>query len=103
MGLAEKLAASKPKTLDALLQSREFRAADTDDRFAQVMDALTAKRKAAKSETIKSESGQKLATVQRSAKALNVSFDEKTSPAFGDYVIGKLEQLHREFQASMER
>jgi ParB family chromosome partitioning protein len=40
--------------------------------------------------------------VQRSSKALNVTFDEKASPAFGDYVIGKLEQLHREYQASME-
>lgn len=102
MALAEKLAASKPKALDALLQSREFRTADTDDRFAQVMDSLTAKRKATKAETIKSQNGQKLATVQRSAKALNVSFDEKNSPAFGDFVIGKLEQLHREYQASME-
>ena len=102
MGLAEKLAASKPKALDSLLQSKEFRAADTDDRFAMVMDALTAKRKGAKPETVKSESGQKLATVQRSAKALNLSFDEKSSPAFGDFVIGKLEQLHREYQASME-
>lgn len=102
MGLAEKLAASKPKALDSLLQSKEFRAADTDDRFAMAMDALTAKRKGAKPETVKSESGQKLATVQRSAKALNLSFDEKSSPAFGDFVIGKLEQLHREYQASME-
>ncbi|WP_430442317.1 plasmid partitioning protein RepB [Shinella sp.] len=102
MGLAEKVAASKPKALDSLLQSKEFRAADTDDRFAMAMDALTAKRKGAKPETVKSESGQKLATVQRSAKALNLSFDEKSSPAFGDFVIGKLEQLHREYQASME-
>lgn len=102
MGLAEKLAANKPKGLDALLQGREFRAADTDERFTQVMDALTAKRKAAKSEMIKSDSGVKLATVQRSAKALNVSFDEKSSPAFGDFVIGKLEQLHREYQASLK-
>jgi ParB family chromosome partitioning protein len=102
MGLAEKLAASKPKALEGLLQSKEFRAADTDDRFAMAMDTLTAKRKGAKPETVKSESGQKLATVQRSAKALNLSFDEKSSPAFGDFVIGKLEQLHREYQASME-
>ena len=102
MGLAEKLAASKPKALDGLLQSKEFRAADTDDRFAMVMDVLTAKRKGVKPETVKSESGQKLATVQRSAKALNLSFDEKSSPAFGDFVISKLEQLHREYQASME-
>ena len=101
-GLAEKLAASRSKTLDALLQSREFRAADTDDRFAQVMKALTAQRKGNKPETVKSETGLKLATVQRSAKALSMSFDEKTSPAFGDFVIGKLEQLHREYQASME-
>ena len=66
------------------------------------MDALTAKRKATKPETIKSESGQRLATVQRSAKALNVSFDEKSAPAFGDFVLGKLEELHRQYQASME-
>lgn len=97
-GLAEKLAVSSTKVLDALLQSREFCAADTDDRFAQVMKALTVQRKGSKPEAVKSGVGLKLATVQRSAKTLSLSFDEKTSPAFGDFVIGKLEQLHREYQ-----
>ncbi|MCW0001558.1 plasmid partitioning protein RepB [Pararhizobium sp. YC-54] len=103
MGLAEKLAISKPKVLEDVLQSKDFRASDTDARFALIMEALTAKRKAGKAETIKSGDGQKLATVQRSTKMLNLSFDEKTSPAFGDFVIGKLEQLHHEFKQSQER
>lgn len=103
MGLSEKLGSSKPKALESLLQSRAFREADTDSRFGQVMEVLTAKRKAAKPETIKSIGGQKLATVQRTSKVLSLSFDEKTSAAFGDFVIGRLEELHREYEASLER
>ena len=98
MGLAEKLAVSKPKVLEDLFQRKDFRNSDTDARFALVMEALIAKRKGAKAETIKSSDGQKLATVQRSTKVLNLSFDERSSPAFGDFIIGKLEQLHQEFK-----
>lgn len=103
MGLAEKLSTCGPKALDTLFESAEFRASDTDERFTQVMSALTAKRKAINAETIKSERGQKLATVQRTQNTLSLSFDEKTTIAFGDFVISRLEQLHQEFEDTAER
>lgn len=100
--LAEKFAEAKSGSLDGLLESKDFRAADSDTRFSRVIEALTAKHKPAKLETIESTDGRMLAKVQRSPKVVSLSFDEKKSPAFGDFVIGQLERLHREFLISQK-
>ena len=102
VSLAEKIAESRPGALAELLDSREFRASDSDTRFTQVMDALIAKRKSAKPETVTSADGRKLAKVQRSPKVISLNFDEKASPAFGDFVIGQLARLHHEFLSTQK-
>lgn len=95
VALSERLAQTDRKdALNTLLDSRDFRSADTDTRFAKVMTALSAQRARKQPETIKTDRGMKIASLERSAGRINMIFDEQTSPAFADYVAGQLAQLH---------
>ncbi|WP_105386517.1 plasmid partitioning protein RepB [Neorhizobium alkalisoli] len=98
--LAQRLSQAKDKSLNALLESREFKAADSDTRFNQVMAALSAKRANGKAQTIKSEEGVKLASVERKGSKITLLFDEKASPEFADFVMKQLRELHREYITS---
>jgi ParB family chromosome partitioning protein len=98
VALSERLTQTKRKdVLNALLESRDFRDADTDVRFAKVMTALSAKSAKKRPEPIKSAAGAKLAVIERSANKINMVFDEQIAPAFADYVAAHLIQLHEDY------
>ncbi|UIK08989.1 plasmid partitioning protein RepB [Neorhizobium galegae] len=101
LGLSERLAETKRKdVLNALLESREFKDADTDTRFAKVMTVLSAKSTKKRPEPIKAPNGAKLALLERGTGKVNLVFDEQATPAFADYVAAQLNQLHEEFLKS---
>ncbi|TCQ02644.1 ParB family chromosome partitioning protein [Rhizobium sp. PP-F2F-G36] len=95
VALSERLAQTKRKdVLNSLLESPDFKDADTDVRFAKVMAALSAKSAKKRPEPIKSAAGAKLAVVERSANKVNIVFDEQVAPAFADFVAGQLSEMH---------
>lgn len=101
MALAERHAEGKNEAaLKELLQSTRFRDADSDSRFSQVMALLSVRGAKPKPETIKSEAGAKLASVERSGTKVNLVFDDRAAPAFADFVASQLEQLHRDYLQS---
>ncbi|OBZ92043.1 chromosomal partitioning protein ParB [Pararhizobium polonicum] len=104
IALAERLAQTKKQTaLSALLGSGEFKVADTDSRFGQVMAFLSAQPAKKKAEIVKSAEGVKLALIERSGAKVNLVFDDRTAPAFADYIAAQLEQLHQSYLAEQER
>jgi ParB family chromosome partitioning protein len=98
IALAERLSENEKTTaIDALIGSPGFKTADSDSRFVQVMAALTAQPVKSKPETIKAEDGTKLVSVERGVLKTNLVFDERASPAFADFVMKQLEELHRHY------
>lgn len=100
--LAERLAQSKPGALDVLVEGSQFKTADTDARFNMVVAALAAKRASKRQETIKSEAGLKLASVDRKGRKISLQFDEKATPDFAEFVVEQLGELHRTFLMSRQ-
>ncbi|OWO89729.1 plasmid partitioning protein RepB [Rhizobium esperanzae] len=99
-GLAEKLQQSKPAVVDKVLADPSFESLDTDARFDKVFAALSAKPVRAGTESIKSEHGVKLASVERKGTKISLQFDEKTTPEFAEYVMEQLRDLHASYLAS---
>lgn len=96
--LTERLNQNKKRSeLNALLDSREFKAADTNERFNQVMEILSTQRAAKRPEIIKTREGTRLASIERSGSKINLVFDDRTSPEFADYVASQLEALHQSY------
>lgn len=100
--LAEKAATkSAAKTIDAVLSTDGFLAADSDTRFALVFAAVSSRSKpAAKSTSWTASDGKKVAKIQRSPDRFVLALDERTAPAFGEFVLSRLPELYEIFQRS---
>ena len=100
--LAEKVTGeAASKALDTVLSSDKFQAADSDARFAMVFAAVTARFKPApKATNWTASDGKKVAKIQRSADRFVLALDEKTAPAFGEFVLSRLPELYEAFQQS---
>lgn len=89
------------KVIDAVLSSDKFQTADSDARFAMVFAAVSARSKPAPKATHWTASdGKKVAKIQRSADRFVLALDEKTAPAFGEFVLSRLPELYEAFQQS---
>lgn len=100
--LAEKAATrSAAKAIDAVLASDKFQAADSDARFAMVFAAINTRPKLSpKATSWTANDGKKVAKIQRSADRFVLALDEKTAPAFGEFVLSRLAELYDAFQRS---
>ncbi|NTG64736.1 plasmid partitioning protein RepB [Agrobacterium rhizogenes] len=87
----------KMAQLNVLLDSREFQIADTNERFNQVMEFLSAHRASKRPESIKNREGVRLASIERSGSKINLIFDDRSAPEFADYVAAQLETLHQSY------
>lgn len=101
MALAERLAALPGRApLESVLQSAEFKGADSDQRFVVLFDAIAPKRaRKAEGTVVEAASGEQIATVERSKRTLSVVVDISRSAAFGEFVAAQLPELYRQFQA----
>ncbi len=97
--LAEKLQLAKSTLIDKVLADPKFGSLDTDARFDMVFAALSAKPIRNGAESIKSEQGVKLASVERKGTKISLQFDEKATPEFAEYVMEQLRDLHRNYLA----
>jgi ParB family transcriptional regulator, chromosome partitioning protein len=99
-GLAEKLQHAKPMLIEKVLRDPTFESLDTDAKFEKVFAALSAKPVRAGTQSIKSEHGVKLASVDRKGTKVSLQFDDNSTPEFGDYVLSKLRELHSSYMSS---
>ena len=105
VALAERL--RQPKNQDILTKlfaDPEFRAADSDTRFARVFDALAPKKatRKAKATPWKDSDGRKVASIERHGTRLAVVVDEKDTPEFGEFLAGYLPAIYRAFLQQKE-
>jgi ParB family transcriptional regulator, chromosome partitioning protein len=71
---------------------------DSDQRFKKLLADLTEKKAATGPETRSADDGTVLAIISRSRKGLNLSFDDKATSGFGDFVTDRLASLFQEFK-----
>mgnify|MGYP003142932386 FL=1 len=104
--LAERIAGLKNQSrLDAALTDQKFIEADTDQRFVRLFNALAPKKASANSKpsVVKDESGQKIATIQRTSNSVAVVVDGEGSLEFGEFVATRLPELYRQFENEKEK
>jgi len=101
MAFADRLAALPSRApVDGMLQSPEFKAAESDQRFIMLFDAMAPKRENKAAEiVVEDASGVRIATVERSKKTLSVVVDVSRSGAFGEFVAAQLPELYRQFRS----
>ncbi|MUZ76201.1 plasmid partitioning protein RepB [Agrobacterium vitis] len=100
VGLAEMLPVARSGVVEKVLADPKFKSSDSDARFEMIFAALSAKPARSSAESIKSEQGVKLASVERKGTKVVLQFDEKATPEFAEYVMKQLGDLHETFVAS---
>lgn len=92
VALAEKLEADAGKA-ETVIGTAEFRALDTDARFAAVFKAFNQSAPKATSWACN-----KAAKIDRKENRTVLTIDEGKAPAFGAWLAGRLDELYAEFQ-----
>ena len=97
--LAEALAKLRASAkVDDTIASEQFRAGDSDTRFALVFDAIApATERPAKGEAWSTPEGRRAARIERRAAAPAITVDEKRVPAFAAVVGRRRDALFSEF------
>lgn len=103
------LPANKNKA-SALLETETFRAAQSDERFEQLLNLLKAKRPTPKKAKITASKmhdwvageGRIKASLSRSAKSYSISLQSTDAAGFGEYLSENLEALYRAFEEQQE-
>jgi ParB family transcriptional regulator, chromosome partitioning protein len=105
MKLGELLGSKRlPETVEVLLASPGFAAKDSDQRFAAVIAALTAKPAAVAPVTAwRSADGRLEVMRRRGTTSGQLQFGGADSAAFTAFLQSRLDQLHAEFSAGAER
>jgi ParB family chromosome partitioning protein len=88
-------------TLDhvyAIIRDPTYCELPSNQRFEKLYFALRSKKSAAKAEVWRAGDGIQAATITRSERKLNIQFDEKAAPAFGEFVRSRLESLYTDYR-----
>jgi ParB family chromosome partitioning protein len=91
VALAEKLAKA-PTAVDAVIAGPEFQRLESDARFGAVFNAF--------SQTVASAiiwACDKAARIEHKSDRVVLTIDETRKPNFGAYVVGRLDEIYREF------
>jgi ParB family transcriptional regulator, chromosome partitioning protein len=90
--------------LAALIADPAFRAADSDQRFTRVFNALSPKKakKPAKTMPWRDTEGRKLGAVERTPQRVTITVDRKHAPEFGEFLIDRLPEIYAEFMRRAE-
>ena len=100
MELADRLGArGADKAAAPILDDDKFRSRDSDGRFGFLYAALAPRRpKAARPTVWTGDDGKKVVRIERSLDRTTLVVDDKTAPAFGEFVIDRLPELYRAFR-----
>jgi ParB family transcriptional regulator, chromosome partitioning protein len=99
LSLADAMQETKSKrAAEQALRDPHLREMDSDTRFLRVFAAATAKQiKRPSVTTWRSSAGGATATLTRTSKATNLTFDQRTDPEFAEFVASQLDELHSRF------
>ncbi len=86
------------KAIDKAIQNADFGTQDSDLRFKAVLNATKDSPEKANTEVWTSK-GKPLAKVTLGGNRIALSIDRKKSPEFADFVLNRLRDLYREFEA----
>ncbi len=98
VALADRIDAVGIAAAESVIASSTFVAANTDDRFVVMFNALQPKKEGAEP-NVKAWSvdGRPMATLRETERKASLVFDEKTAPHFGRFLFAKLPELYRDF------
>ncbi len=83
-----------------IVTASAFAELDSDKRFEALYDGLRLREVRARPETLSAEDGTRVARIMRSGKKLVLTFDDRATPQFGDFVKEKLQALYDEYKAA---
>lgn len=95
IALGEKLSTGSAP-VKRTLHSAEFRALDSDARFAMLFNSLT-ERRVSTAQPWVNDRGQKAGQVEKKSDRVVVTIDERVVPDFGSYLAGRLDELYADF------
>ena len=100
MELADRLGTrGADKAAAPILDDDKFRSRDSDERFGFLFAALAPRRpKTARPTVWTGDDGKKVVRIERSPDRTTLVVDDKTAPAFGEFVIDRLPELYRAFR-----
>lgn len=93
------------ESVKGLLVSSAFQAADSDARFNLLLSRLqrSGERHSAEGERSWEDSkGRSIVRFERASAGSRLTFDERLAPAFAEFVLNKLSELHDEYQRQSE-
>jgi ParB family chromosome partitioning protein len=76
-----------------------FTQMDTDKRFETLFEALRPKATRSRAESWSADDGTRAARISRSGKRLSLIFDDRVTPAFGEFVMDRLQTLYEDYKA----
>lgn len=83
----------------ALVKQSDFRELGSDDRFETLATTLRAQVSRARAETWAAKDGTPAAKVMRSSRRITLTFDDRVTPQFGDFVKERLQSLYDEYKS----
>lgn len=95
IALGEKLSTGSAP-IKRTLQSEEFKALDSDGRFAMLFNTLT-ERRASTAQPWVTDRGQKAGQVEQRSDRVVLTIDERVVPDFGSYLAERLDELYADF------
>lgn len=89
----------RAKQAAALVDQPAFRQLPSDGRFQALLRHVSqAKASRAQPEVWSTDEGARAVTMRTTERTLQLTFDNKAAPAFGDFVRGQLEALYKQFK-----
>jgi ParB family chromosome partitioning protein len=106
LGLVQLLSGAGAEVVTSrFLEDQSLHQLDSDTRFNRLFQGLAARTaNASVSRTVWSDpAGRPLVRVEKGAAVTRLIISERLAPAFGDFLVAKLDELHGSFLAEMEK
>lgn len=82
--------------------SKEVQALTSDEQFKRVLSSIKPRKSQTKTEIWASSKGKTLAKVISADDKVSLTIDRREAPDFANFVLGRLQELFREFQAEKQ-
>jgi len=105
MDLAERIQSKGRAAIDRLMDDEAFQAMSTDERFAAVLAAVSAKRtgkRKAKPKDWLDGEGRAVARIERADNRFVLTIDEELEPELGDHLMSRFAEILAEHRARKE-
>ena len=96
--LAERLQENRAGDISRkVIESSEFQAASSDERFLVLLAALAPKKSKPEARSWTGDDGKRVASIRQDERTFTLIVDKKTAPEFGDFLLEQLPDIYRQF------